>query len=426
MNIRVPSNAAAIIKRLHSHGFEAYVVGGCVRDSLLHKKPNDWDITTSAKPEAVKSLFSVTIDTGIKHGTVTVMMGHEGYEVTTFRVDGDYSDGRHPDNVEFTASLTEDLKRRDFTINAMAYSADTGLVDEFGGIRDLNDRIIRAVGDPYERFSEDALRMLRALRFAAQLDFTIDGNTFAAVKELAHSIKRVSAERIAKELEKLLVSGRPCDMQLVYSSGLMCHVLPDVADFFKNDPSEAEKLLCALDSSGQNIVKTGEEKSLMRLRWSLLLLPLKSSKAGQALKQLKYDNETINTVTKLTDLLMRPLEKNAEDIRRTMNAAGNLMSLLFAGRRALCDAGSNITESCVTFQPEGIERAYELFEEAVRENVPVTIADLAVNGSDLMAAGIPAGKQLGLALNELLNIVLSDPSLNKKDLLIEEALDCVK
>ena len=184
MTINIPQKAEQILHILNEAGYEAYVVGGCVRDSILDRVPGDWDITTSALPEQVKELFHRTVDTGIQHGTVTVMMGKEGFEVTTYRVDGEYHDGRHPDAVTFTRSLEEDLKRRDFTINAMAYHPGHGLVDLFGGMEDINRKIIRCVGDPVERFTEDALRMLRAVRFSAQLGFTVEENTKAALARM--------------------------------------------------------------------------------------------------------------------------------------------------------------------------------------------------------------------------------------------------
>ena len=200
MKIEIPTGAAYILQQLNKHGYEAYIVGGCVRDSLLGKQPNDWDITTSAKPEEVKAIFHRTIDTGIQHGTVTVMMDKEGFEVTTYRVDGEYHDGRHPDAVTFTRSLEEDLKRRDFTINAMAYHHNTGLVDIFGGREDIDRKVIRCVGNPTERFTEDALRMLRAVRFSAQLGFTVEENTKAALARMSGNLEHVSAERIQTEL----------------------------------------------------------------------------------------------------------------------------------------------------------------------------------------------------------------------------------
>ena len=196
MKIEIPSKVVMILHTLEDAGFEAYAVGGCVRDSLLGRIPDDWDITTSATPEQVKALFRRTVDTGLTHGTVTVMMEKEGFEVTTYRVDGEYEDGRHPKEVIFTASLKEDLKRRDFTINAMAYHPSTGIVGLFGGLEDLKNRCIRCVGEPLERFSEDALRIMRAVRFSAQLGFQIEENTRKALGVLAPNLRHVSAERI--------------------------------------------------------------------------------------------------------------------------------------------------------------------------------------------------------------------------------------
>ena len=206
VKIDIPEKANFIIKTLSDAGFEAYVVGGCVRDSILGRDPQDWDITTSAAPLKVKELFRRTVDTGLQHGTVTVMLGEEGFEVTTYRLDGVYEDGRHPKEVTFTACLEEDLKRRDFTINAMAYNDEAGLVDLFDGLGDIERKVIRCVGDPMERFSEDALRMLRAVRFAAQLGYEIDGGTQEAIKKLSKNLEKISAERIHTELIKLLVS----------------------------------------------------------------------------------------------------------------------------------------------------------------------------------------------------------------------------
>lgn len=227
MTINIPQKAAQILKTLNAAGYEAYVVGGCVRDSILDRVPGDWDITTSALPEQVKELFHRTVDTGIQHGTVTVMMGKEGFEVTTYRVDGEYHDGRHPDAVTFTRSLEEDLKRRDFTINAMAYHPEHGLVDLFGGMEDINGKIIRCVGDPVERFTEDALRMLRAVRFSAQLGFTVEENTKAALARMSGNLEHVSAERIQTELVKLLVSDHPEKIQDAYELGITKVILPE-------------------------------------------------------------------------------------------------------------------------------------------------------------------------------------------------------
>ena len=215
MKISLPEKVSCIIDTFMRAGYEAYAVGGCVRDSILGRKPEDWDITTSATPVEIKGLFSRTIDTGIAHGTVTVMLGKEGFEVTTYRIDGKYEDARHPKEVTFTPNLLEDLKRRDFTINAMAYNDKNGLVDAFDGIGDLNRKVIRCVGDAKKRFTEDALRMMRAVRFAAQLGFRIDPDTKQAILTLAPSLKQISAERIQTELVKLLVSEHPEEMRTI-------------------------------------------------------------------------------------------------------------------------------------------------------------------------------------------------------------------
>ena len=227
MKIELPKKVLFIINNLQLAGYDAFAVGGCVRDSILARKPQDWDITTSAKPEAIKEIFRRTVDTGIEHGTVTVMIGKDSYEVTTYRIDGAYEDSRHPKEVRFTNCLEEDLRRRDFTINAMAYNDDVRLVDVFGGMQDLNHHLIRCVGDPRERFSEDALRILRAVRFSAQLDFPIEPDTAKAVKELAPNLKNISAERIQTELVQLLTSPHPERIQDACELGITKVVLPE-------------------------------------------------------------------------------------------------------------------------------------------------------------------------------------------------------
>ena len=219
-NIKLPDDVQFIIHTLQSHGFEAYAVGGCVRDSILGREPGDWDITTSAMPEETKALFDKTFDTGIEHGTITVLLNHEGYEVTTYRIDGKYEDSRHPKEVTFTRNLKEDLLRRDFTINAMAYNDKDGIVDIFGGMQDLEKHMIRCVGNARERFSEDALRILRGVRFAAQLGFEIDEETKEGMRLLAPTLENISAERIQVELVKMLTSDRPELIRTAYELGI--------------------------------------------------------------------------------------------------------------------------------------------------------------------------------------------------------------
>ena len=226
-HISIPKNVKMIISILEKNGHEAFAVGGCIRDTILGRKPQDWDITTSALPCQVKELFHKTIDTGIEHGTVTVMMSRVGYEVTTYRIDGEYNDSRHPDSVEFTSNLIEDLRRRDFTINAMAYNPTVGLVDAFDGLGDIERKIIRCVGKPEERFGEDALRILRAVRFSAQLGFEIEEWTMKAIRKLANTLENISAERIRVELEKLIISNHPDKLITAYYAGITKVILPE-------------------------------------------------------------------------------------------------------------------------------------------------------------------------------------------------------
>ena len=397
MHITLPTKVKQIISRLEKADFEAYAVGGCVRDSILLRSPEDWDITTSAKPEEVKKLFSTTIDTGLQHGTVTVVIEKEGFEVTTFRLDGDYTDGRHPDRVAFTSSLTEDLRRRDFTINAMAYSEKRGLIDEFDSERDLEDGIIRAVGEAKERFSEDALRMLRAIRFAGQLNFNIEEKTFDAIKELSPNISKVSVERIAKELEKLLLSGNPEYIALVYETGIFSVIAPEVAMLFEN--GEISASIKALSRAS-----FPEKKELYQIRLAIFLEGLGADKAAKLLKRLKLDNDTINTVKKLLELSLREVENNETDMRRTVKDAGHkMMPLLLEMRRA-----------------KGLKDNKELYQTVIDNGYCTSISELNINGKDLMDAGIPKGALIGSTLERLLELVIEKPELNTRESLLLE------
>lgn len=240
MKITLPKKVKKIIQTLKSHGYEAYAVGGCVRDSILERTPEDWDITTSALPEETKALFDRTFDTGIEHGTITVLMGNEGFEVTTYRIDGKYEDNRHPKEVTFTRCLREDLLRRDFTINAMAYNEEEGIIDIFGGLEDLKKGIIRCVGNAKERFGEDALRILRAVRFSAQLGFSIEEETKDGIVALAPTLQQISAERIQVELIKMLTSPNPEKIQLAYELGITKVILPEFDEMMKREEKRIE------------------------------------------------------------------------------------------------------------------------------------------------------------------------------------------
>lgn len=431
MKIELPRKVVLIIKNLQRHGYDAYAVGGCVRDSILNRKPEDWDITTSAKPEQVKRIFRRTVDTGIEHGTVTVLIGKDGFEVTTYRVDGLYEDGRHPKEVTFTSRLEEDLKRRDFTINAMAYNDDERLVDAFGGMRDLNYHLIRCVGDPKERFSEDALRILRAVRFSAQLAFPIEPETAEAIKSLAPNLEKISAERIQAELVKLLVSDHPERIQDACELGITKVVLPEWDDMVgvkqntphhkydvaahtvhalqnvKND--KVLRLTMLFHDMGKPVMKTTDENGRDHFKGHAIA---SEQIAKTVMKRLKFDNDTIRKVTKLVAYHDYRMEPTGANVRRTMHEIGvELFPYYLAVRLADTKAQSSYERRG---KLENIIQIRELYRNALRNKECVTLKDLAVTGTDLINLGIAPGKELGTLLNELLDMVIEDPAWNQK------------
>ena len=431
MKIELPRKVVLIIKNLQRHGYDAYAVGGCVRDSILNRKPEDWDITTSAKPEQVKRIFRRTVDTGIEHGTVTVLIGKDGFEVTTYRVDGLYEDGRHPKEVTFTSRLEEDLKRRDFTINAMAYNDDERLVDAFGGMRDLNYHLIRCVGDPKERFSEDALRILRAVRFSAQLAFPIEPETAEAIKSLAPNLEKISAERIQAELVKLLVSDHPERIQDACELGITKVVLPEWDDMVgvkqntphhkydvaahtvhalqnvKND--KVLRLTMLFHDMGKPVMKTTDENGRDHFKGHAIA---SEQIAKTVMKRLKFDNDTIRKVTKLVAYHDYRMEPTGANVRRAMHEIGvELFPYYLAVRLADPKAQSSYERRG---KLENIIQIRELYRNALRNKECVTLKDLAVTGTDLINLGIAPGKKLGTLLNELLDIVIEDPAWNQK------------
>ena len=435
MNIQLPEKVSEIINCLRSHNFEAYAVGGCVRDSLLGRTPSDWDITTSATPEEVKSLFSHTVDTGIQHGTVTVMLGHEGFEVTTYRIDGEYEDARHPKEVAFTLSLREDLKRRDFTINAMAYNEESGLVDLFGGAQDLERGVIRCVGDPGERFREDALRMFRAVRFAAQLGFSVEKNTAGAISELAGSLARISAERIQTELVKLLVSPHPEEMRQIYELGISDVVLPEFSVMMETPQNNPHHMY----SVGEHTIKALQlipEDKVLRLTMLLHDVakppcritdrkgidhfpghPKRGAQmAEKILKRLKFDNDTIRRVTALVLIHDNQPPANPASIRKALVKDGlDQYPALFLVKRADIGAQSDhLRESKLKYVD-----AYEAVYNQIMENGDcLSLKELAVTGGDLISAGMKPGKELGDVLERMLQDVLENPEWNKKEILL--------
>ena len=401
IEMRVPADAEQIIEKLNEHGFEAYVVGGCVRDSLLGKEPEDWDITTSAKPEEVKAIFSRTIDTGIQHGTVTVMLNRQGYEVTTYRVDGEYEDGRHPKSVDFTTSLLEDLKRRDFTINAMAYNGREGLVDAFGGMEDLENRVIRCVGSAVNRFTEDALRILRAVRFSAQLDFRIEDETYEAISLIAPNLEKVSKERIATELTKLLLSGHPEKMKRVSDTGASRYISEP---FFK----------AAVLSKGE-LRPLGCLPAVKYMRWAGFLRREQGETAADILRDLKMDCDTMDRVKILVSRWRTPIAAEKPAIRRVMNQIpGDLFDSLLCFQTVFAgEVGEGYGET--------LETVKALAEEIRGAGDPVNLKDLAVDGRDLMADGMKPGPALGKTLNALMEQVLERPECNERAYLLRAA-----
>ena len=418
MHIDIPEDVQFILKKLGRAGYEAYIVGGCTRDSILGKLPQDWDITTCAMPEQVKQLFPRTIDTGIKHGTVTVMIGVNGYEVTTYRVDGVYEDSRHPRDVTFTRSLEEDLKRRDFTINAMAYNPEKGLVDLFGGIQDLEKGRIRCVGDPRARFSEDALRMMRAVRFAAQLGFVIEEDTACAVKELAGNLVRISAERIRSELEKLLISPHPELIEAAYRLGITGTVLPEYdaltglmaipASIYEN----ARKHTAAL------LPETAETKPQ---RFAALMAYMDPEQVEIIMRRLKFDNSTRILTERLVRFQSFAFENTEADMRRFLYETGEDLFPELVRMRAAQIAAGEPGEAAAARRD--LKEKKELFRKVTESGQCFSLDKLAVSGNDLIAAGVKPGRKLGVLLHKLLEEVIKDQNLNEKDRLIRMALE---
>ncbi len=399
MNINLPEAVENIIETLDKAGFEGFIVGGCVRDACLGVEPKDWDITTSAKPEEVKALFKRTIDTGIEHGTVTVMIERQGYEVTTYRIDGKYKDGRHPEEVVFTPSLEEDLKRRDFTINAMAYNESAGLVDLYGGMDDLKAKRIRCVGDAAQRFREDALRILRALRFSAQLGFDISEETKSAILEIRDNLKLISKERIREELNKLLLSDEPEKISLVHNFALAGIIYENggKAVIF---PSECgDKMLSALKASAK----------IKELRWSIYLNSLSGEEANVFMRALKFDNKTTATVKKLCAFSDVKIDCEEISIKHMIQKVGlSEFDLLIALQKLLgfCD---DMTAGTLM----------DIKEKIVKRGDALFLKELKINGSDLLELGIKKGENIGKMLELLLEKVVEDYSLNDREKLFK-------
>ena len=471
MDIKLPKAVEYIIDTLEKAGYEGFAVGGCVRDTLLGRDPQDWDITTSAKPETVKKLFHKTIDTGIEHGTVTVMIDHVGYEVTTYRIDGEYEDSRHPKNVEFTTKLNLDLERRDFTINAMAYNHSRGLVDEFEGIQDLDRKIIRCVGDAGERFDEDALRMLRAVRFSGQLGFQIEEATRQAICERAKNLQKISAERIRVELTKLLISKDAGQIREAYHTGILKVILPDIDRMMTIDQKnphhiytvgehsirsvEVMNALWGRYVSKKNLPDIPDQVYVYAKELTGMLTPKQHSilcitmlfhdigkpdkmtidengighfyghhengekMSGTILKKLTFDNETVSAVRHLIRWHDYQYGTTEKSIRKAVAKIGrDYMPMLF-----LVQFSDILSQNPSTFEGKlnTIYQAIEYWKKIIQSKAALELKDLEISGKDLIRLGVRPGPAIGALLKQLLGEVLDEPAYNRKDRLLERA-----
>lgn len=439
MNINTPKEVKFIIDTFYKNNFEAFMVGGCVRDLLLGNLPKDYDITTSAKPEITISLFNKTIPTGLKHGTVTVLINNEPYEITTYRTEGKYIDNRRPSSVNFVTDIKEDLSRRDFTINALAYNEKVGLIDYFNGTNDIKNKIIKCVGNADKRFKEDALRMLRAVRFSCQLNFDIEKNTYTAIKNNYKLIGNISLERIRDEICKILISENPSKgLEILRDTKLLEVILPEINALYNFSPKCTNHnrnvfthTLKVLDNTENNLLlrlsalfhDVGKLNTLTPLNnGSFYGFPghcLEGSiMVKEILSRLRFDNNTIKVVSKLIEhhlVLNVTVMPTKYEVKLLLNEMGvDNITLLFALQRA----DINSLDNPIIFL-EKVRYTENLVNEIVNNKDPLNIKDLNINGGDLISnLNLKPGKLLGDVLNHLLNIVLENPDLNSKEILL--------
>lgn len=442
IKINIPTNANKLIHTLQSNGHQAYVVGGCVRDSILGREPNDWDICTSATPDEVMEIFKdeYVIPTGLQHGTVTVMLDGVGYEVTTFRLDGEYEDSRHPKEVKFTNSIIEDLSRRDFTINAMAYNDKDGLIDPFDGQKDLENKIIRCVGKAEDRFNEDALRMLRAIRFACQLGFEVHPSIGWQIgyTDMIKSLNNISVERINGEFVKIIKTNQ-FYKRLVWNHGVFSLFIPEFKDmiyFKQNNPwhiydvflhtvhavekCESDDLIVRLavlfhDIGKPHSCQEGEDG----IRHFKGHGKVSAEITDVIMQRLRFDNETRNSVVELISYHDATIEVGKKYIKRWLNKIGEIQF-----RRLLEIRKADIKAQNPIYEKERLDKIQDiecLLEEVLQENECFTLKELAVNGNDLIEIGFKSNVELGTALHRLLDSVMEDEVPNSKDYLLELA-----
>lgn len=426
ITIHLPEDVSFILSTLSARGHTAYIVGGCVRDCLMQKTPGDWDLCTSALPQQTKAVFSGfrTIDTGIAHGTVTLMLHGKPYEITTYRIDGDYKDNRRPESVRFVSAIEKDLSRRDFTINAMAYNEQQGLIDLFGGMRDIQKKCIRTVGEADARFQEDALRILRALRFASVLEFHIDADTTQSIHKNSALLQTIAQERIRVEFSKLLTGAG--------ASSILGEFHDVLREFLPELPPEHNTMVSG--GWNQTLKALAHTEPDMEVRLAVFfhnialitgeecISPANHSAeiAQTALKRLRYDNKTVATVTELIRYHNTPIAPTRITVKQWLNVLGvPLFKKLLAVRRALLSALSDATLLNALLQTE------KFLQEVLSQNECFSLKDLNINGKTLISLGF-TGKEVGVILDHLLNLVITEKIPNKEEKLLKTALEILK
>lgn len=436
--VELPSEVRIMLYTLNKAGHEAYIVGGCVRDALMGRVPNDWDITTSATPDIVKRVFPKTYDTGLKHGTVTVRINSKSYEVTTYRVEGDYEDYRRPSSVEFVGDIALDLGRRDFTMNAMAYHPSEGFIDPYNGMEDINNASIRSVRDPEERFTEDALRILRGVRFSAQLGFTIEEETLAGMLKCAHLLEHISMERIREEMMKILLSDRPEKLMDMHQWDLLQYVLPELIECFytpQNHPHHSYdvgvhtikaiqqmpkdpvlRLAMLLHDIGKPATHTRDGMGIDHF-YGHVPVGVKMSK--DILRRLRFDNETIKKVTTLVEYhdfhIGKELTRNS--IKEVLYRIGEeLFEKLLIIQEA--DARAQNPQKLGP-KLEVLNETRVVYKEIIASQECYTIKGLAIDGKDIASLGIKPGREIGEGLQRALEYVIKHPHHNNKQHLLD-------
>ncbi|MBC2576533.1 CCA tRNA nucleotidyltransferase [Peptostreptococcus canis] len=430
MLIKIEKGAKYIIEKIIESGFEAFIVGGCVRDSIMGRKPNDWDITTSAKPQDIMSIFKKTIPTGIAHGTVTVMIDKVGYEVTTYRIDGEYSDMRRPESVKFSDNIIDDLSRRDFTVNAMAYNDKKGLIDIFGGLDDINKKKIRCVGNPELRFNEDALRIIRAIRFSAKLGFSIDDNTYKSMLKNADNIKKVSIERITSEFEGI-IKYSPCALTILNELGV-CKWLFDGFDFSEESITNAQNIINIYKKTNTDDTYINENyefgdifsienaKYINVLTRAVCFGHIDNYILINILRKLRYSNKDIVNTKKIHSIYLNEKYDALSDENINKNTMRVMMKEIMRDLEDILLSKYAIYSKFIK-KNQNLGLCFAIFNDIIESGECFSISHLQINGRDVIENDIAKGPEIGELLNYLLDYVIKNPKANKKEELLNLA-----